>query len=160
MLLFEVTLERKRLTQPMMALISLVTSVPVWPESASGQANQHLDCLRSEIHRSLSSVVEAPQLSIEYERVAKFSLATRKSHYRIGEMISIDLAVLNSSEEPLFFYKDLSGAQDGLQAQDQHGNKIDLRFWGTPSIAIASESYTLVQPGDVVVKSLLILCGC
>ena len=160
MLLFKVTLKRKSLTQPMIALIALVTYVPVWRESASGQASQHQDCLRSEIHRSLSSAVEAPQLGVEYKRVAKFGLATRKSHYRIGEMISIDLAVLNNSEEPLFFYKDFSDTQDGLQAQDQHGNKIDLRFWVIPSIAIASESYTTIKPGDVVVKSLLVLCGC
>jgi hypothetical protein len=44
-----------------------------------------------------------PDLGVEYSQIARFKLASRKSVYHVNEIISIDLAILNTSATPIFF---------------------------------------------------------
>jgi hypothetical protein len=46
----------------------------------------------------LADVKKRRDLGADYGRVARFRLASRKTTYHVGEMVTIDLAMMNVSE--------------------------------------------------------------
>src|SRR5688500_126601 len=87
-----------------MALSVLLWAVLLWIglETATGQRR---DCNDPSRYRTLTSVEDHPKLGIEYTQVARFKLASRKTEYRVGEIISVDVAMLNASKTPNCFLK-------------------------------------------------------
>ncbi|MGH9932191.1 MAG: hypothetical protein ACREA9_23565, partial [Pyrinomonadaceae bacterium] len=70
-----------------------------------GAVAQIRRCQDPSVQRGVDDVKARPKLGVEYERVATFKLASRKTTYRIGEMISLDLAILNAAKTLVFFHK-------------------------------------------------------
>lgn len=98
-----------------------------------------------------------PDLGIEYATAAKLKLASRKTKYRLGEMISLDLAMLNTTKTPVFFYRLL---QPNFDVSDHRGNSVDIVPYLIVEPAPGSDLYTLLQPGEIMTKSFEVLAGC
>jgi hypothetical protein len=54
---------------------------------------------------SLALAGERPDLAVDYGVTAKLKLVSRKTTYRVGEMISLDIAMLNTSDSPIYLHK-------------------------------------------------------
>jgi len=110
----------------------------------------------------LRYVVEAkdkPDLAINYERVARFKLASRKTNYRLNEMISIDLAMLNVSSRPVFF-RELSAPDVRLVAYNDNGVEVKIAGYVIYQLGVSKETYTLLKPNTMTTSSLNLLVGC
>jgi|SRR5581483_1683773 len=90
--------------------------------SVLGQSNE---CREDETKRDLIGVEEHPPNAIDYSNVAAFKLISRKSSYRIDEMISIDMAILNRSNGPVFFSK-FTGYNLTVTATNESGAEIRI----------------------------------
>lgn len=76
-------------------------------------------------HPSQRKIAEArtlPHMGVEHLRVTKLKLTSRKTAYRVGEMISLDVAIMNISDDPIFL--------DGLTYAefDAHDTKKKKRY--------------------------------
>lgn len=78
-------------------LASLVTSQSLIGQSTRGK--------KAQPSAGLEDIKKRPDLGVDYARVAKFKLASRKTTYRVGEMMSIDLAIMNASSTAVFSTK-------------------------------------------------------
>lgn len=98
-----------------------------------------------------------PELGVESSIVARLKLASRKNYYRIGELISLDSALINLSGKPVFL-KDLKGIE--FSATDNAGKEIDVVQYINISSDITLDSFRLVQPGELIQHTVNILVGC
>ena len=102
---------------------------------------------------------EQPHLGIEYSSAVKFKLISRKSSYHIGEIVSLDIAMLNATKEQFFIHK-LSGPTVTPKVFDEKGIEVSI----TPSIialeGIVPQSYSLLGSGEIIVGSIQMLAGC
>ena len=98
-----------------------------------------------------------PEGAAVYEAVARFRLASRKTTYRLGELISVDFALLNYSKESLFILSDFSPS---FRVLSKSGNEVHVIPYGIFERVVDASSYTLTEPNDFIVKSSLILVGC
>jgi len=121
-----------------------------------GQVRQHKVV---SAQRGVSDIVEQPRLGVEFSKVAKIKLATRKVSYRIGEMISLDVAILNTSVTPVFFHK-LSGPLITISARDESGTDTPVFERVGTLEATAPESYSLIEPNEILIGRFDILSSC
>lgn len=120
---------------------------------------QNRRCRDTFAQRTARDIQERPQLGANYSRVAQFRLASRKRSYRIGEMISLDVAMLNMTDQPIFFHK-LSGPAIVIKADDNKGVEIPVTPSSIDLEGVIPQSYLLLNPNEVVVASFQLLAGC
>jgi hypothetical protein len=142
----------------MRILVTVVVATMVLASSsvAIGQAWQNKPNLA---HRVTKDRRERPGLGIEYSLAAKVKLASRKSSYRLGEMIGFDIAVLNASNKPVFFHK-LSGPTMVLKVFDERGAVVGISPRIIALEGIVPEAYSLLGPGEILIGSSQVLTGC
>jgi hypothetical protein len=98
-----------------------------------------------------------PDLAIEYSRVARFKVASHKQTYHIGELISLDMAVLNISEKPIFFAKI---SQPQFYLYDDQGQEQKVVPYIIVCLAINIDSFELLEPKIMTLESMQLLLGC
>jgi len=98
-----------------------------------------------------------PELGVDYFSTAKFKLASRKKYYRIGELISLDTALINVSGKPVFL-RELRGVE--FSATDNTGKEVDVVQYINVSSDITPDSFRLVQPGEMIQHTVHFLAGC
>lgn len=98
-----------------------------------------------------------PDLSVPYAETAKLKLASRKTTYRLGEMISLDFAMLNTASVPVFFYR---LTQPNFQVSFPKGRPVRIVPYLIIEPVPDADLYTLLQPGEVMTKSFEVLAGC
>ena len=98
-----------------------------------------------------------PDLAIKFEDVAQLKIGSRKSMFHMGEMITIDIALLNTSPQPLFFRK-LSDLD--INATSSTGQKMAVQRYGVPERAMVPAAFVRLSPGEIVVNSFQLLVGC
>jgi hypothetical protein len=96
-------------------------------------------------------------LGLEYASAAKLKLASRKKTYHLGEMISLDLAMLNTTKAPIFFSRLL---QPNFYVRDHRGNSMDIVPYLVVESAPSPDLYALIQPDEIMTKSFDVLAGC
>jgi len=106
---------------------------------------------------NIGSAKEHPNNAIGYRDVAAHKLASRKTAYRRGEFVVLDLAVRNTSKSEVFFLSDFSIE---FQAWDRAGRQIHVSPYGILERVVNDTSFTLTEPDDFIVVSALILIGC
>ncbi len=121
--------------------------------------SQSRRCQEPPAHRGTSDLRSRAQLGDEYSSVARFKIASRKHTYHIGEMISIDLAILNTARAPVFFHK-LLVPSITLNVRNDTGIEGSIREYTTILEGIVPESYELLQPSNIVLGSFQLLAGC
>jgi hypothetical protein len=124
-------------------------------------ANQRQQCKDTVVkpRRSLSPVNERKQLGSDYSRVARFKLISRKKTYRVGEIINLDLAFMNSSEEKIFF-RGFSDTYINLEVRDEKGNMVKVLPYDNSLKGLTSDSYILVEPDSIITWTYELLTGC
>jgi len=63
----------------------------------AASASQNSNQAKGRPKQYIETVKLRPDLGAEYSQAASIKLASRKSSYRVGEMISVDVAFLNRS---------------------------------------------------------------
>ena len=99
-----------------------------------------------------------PDLGVDYAEVVKFKLASRKTTYHVGEMISIDLAFMNVSDAAVFLHK-LDQPSLELRAQDAKGASVSINEYYTVLEGVAPKSYQRIEPGYLLSESFQLLVG-
>lgn len=107
--------------------------------------------------RDTVEISERPDLAIDYAKVSRVKLASRKKSYHLGEMMSLDVALLNTSSVPIFFRK---FDQPNFNVQDRQGKKVSLIPYIFVEAPTSVDSYVLLQPGEMVIRSFEVLAGC
>lgn len=123
-------------------------------------ANQRKRCKDVVVtpRRSVSRVEERPQLGVDYSQVAKFKLISRKKTYHLGEMISLDLALLNISGSKIFFRK-LSDFNITLAVRDEKGSTVEIWSYTIDLEAVVSDSYVVVDPDSIITWTYQLISG-
>lgn len=138
----------------LLAIVGL-TMVVLEP-STIGQSNRPG---KNEYEKHVEAGRLHPHLTAEYSRVAAIKVASRKSTYHLGEMITVDVALLNTAKVPMFFHK-LDFPTVALKALDNEGKETHVFLNTTILEGITVDSYSLLPPGGVLVKSFLIATQC
>jgi hypothetical protein len=105
----------------------------------------------------VAEVTVRPDLSIPYSRALRFKLASRKRQYHFGEMISIDLAVMNISANPIFL-DDLRYAE--FEVQDKSRPEVSLLPYLFVERNVLPEMFSLLGSNTFAVKTVHVLAGC
>jgi hypothetical protein len=84
-------------------------------------------------------------------------LASRKETYHRSEMISLDVAILNSSKDAAFLLSDFTPR---FHIQDESGKELVIMPYGFPAGGITPSSFTLVEPNEILTKYFDLLAGC
>lgn len=101
---------------------------------------------------------DRPELGANLAGAAKFKLATRKTEYRLGEMFTIDTALLNASNDKGYFPSLQTWVK--LQARDAKGEKAQLIRYISAQFLLTPDLYSLLGPNEMDVESFRILAGC
>ena len=98
-----------------------------------------------------------PGLAANIDDVAELKIASRKLVFQLGEMITLDVALLNRSPRPAFFRKlsDLS-----IVVLSSTGQTLPIQEYGVVDRAMTSAAFVQLQPGEISVQSFHLLAGC
>lgn len=106
----------------------------------------------------ISPVKYRPLLRIDYSGAAEFKTVSRKAEYRIGELISIDMGLINISDKPINFLSLDKFAQ--IIIEDGKGNNIPVQPFAIADYFMSSANYTLLDSGEFDSASVLFVLGC
>lgn len=98
-----------------------------------------------------------PDLAIEWQKVARVKIVTRKETFRVGEMINIDIAVINESRRPVFFR---SIDSPTLYVRDQSGRPVATVPYIIRELSWTPSLFELVSEGEFLSYSFPLLAGC
>lgn len=108
-------------------------------------------------NRWVESAKSRPDLSVKFDSVAQLKIAVRKSTFHIGEMIDLNIAVLNSSKKGVFFPLMLDPQIDVQSPSDE---SVKVRLYGTAERTMVPSSFTLLAPSEADTASFQLLAGC
>lgn len=97
------------------------------------------------------------EYSIAFSNISELKLSSRKTRYRMGELLSLDAALINSSDKPIYLteLRDLS-----FSARNIAGNKVGVANYVEISSDVSPDSFQLVQAGEMITHTVHILVGC
>jgi hypothetical protein len=138
------------------ALVAL-TALSIQEHTAVAQEKR---CTESELLRSrhLEQLKKRPDLGIDYARVTKFKLASRKTTYRMDELINLDLAMLNTFTAPVFF-KDLAGNSLIITVLDEKGAEVEVKSYFFTTEIATEEQYKKERPEEMIGGTFQLLAG-
>jgi hypothetical protein len=105
----------------------------------------------------IAQVDKRPELSIPILDTARFKVASRKTTYHIGEMIDVDLAILNTSDRRVYFRR-LSNAEVFL-SKANHRKEKSVDYIMTEVTPIP-ETYALLDTHEMFSATYRLLAGC
>jgi hypothetical protein len=94
--------------------------------------------------------------TVDYQSVAEFKTLSRKKEFRVGELISIDVALLNKSKESTYFL-DLEN-WGRISVFDSAHKKIAIR--GGSVCAFRARTFNLLGSGEYDSSFFIYLIGC
>lgn len=103
-------------------------------------------------------VSKKPELGADISKVARFKLASQKTDYRLGEMITLDAAMLNVAGTPILF-PDLQQPMR-LEVLDESGGKTKIIQYIDLVIVLTANYYSLLNPNEMTTASYNLLAGC
>jgi hypothetical protein len=139
----------RRLGPIICALLLMMWTVRLATEPIQAQVNG----LRTQVESAKSR----PDLAVELESVTQLKVASRKLTFHAGEMIGLDIALLNSSKRPVFFRR-LSAPR--INVQSLTGEPLRIQPYGVVERAATPSSFTLVAPNEFDTGTFQLLVGC
>lgn len=109
------------------------------------------------IKKSISNINQHPELGAEFSEAIDFRLDSRKSIYRLGELMSLDLAMLNKSEESVFTR---IPKVPNLYLQRVGGEEKVVIPYHIIDQAVVPELFSQLKKNWMVSQSILLLLGC
>lgn len=110
-------------------------------------------------YRDLAYFTDRPKLGVEFNKSTSFKLESRKSEYRVGELFSLDLAILNILDKPIFIHN-LDYSRINFRVQDDSGKEVGLISYTAALEACMPEHYQLLESKRFLTKSFSALVGC
>lgn len=103
-------------------------------------------------------VSKRPELGTDISKVARFKLASRKTDYRLGEMITLDVAMLNVASTPVFF----PNLQEPMRLEvlDEKGTKVLVSQYLDLYLVLSADYYSLLNPNEMAAASYDVIAGC
>jgi hypothetical protein len=138
------------------ALIFVASLIMTADVLVSARASQRR---KSEPKRYVYERTARPGSEIEYPRAVKFKLGSRKSTYRRGEIITLDLAMLNVSGRNLFLHK-MVMPNVSLRVRSDGANAARISTYLLVLEAVVPGSYEYVGKDQLISGSLQILVDC
>ena len=113
--------------------------------------NEHRE---SQIKSYVETAKSHPDLAVSYPQVSALRISSRKSTYRRDEILSLDIALINLKDQPIFFHK--------LTVPTLEVRADDKRVLGMTTVleGVATDSFDLVEPDSILKKSFQIFCWC
>src|SRR5262245_14431672 len=108
-----------------------------------------------EIH--LEEARGRPELGLDYAKVANCKLSSFKTSYRIGEMMTLDIALLNVADRPIRF-RNLSNVE--MYLNSDVGTSAPASPYLIVESPITHKSYKIVEPEKIMTRSIQLLLGC
>lgn len=139
----------------------LLISVLLITSASAGVNAQNKGCGQAERsnRRYIARASKQPHLGVDYGRVAKLKLASRKTTYRLDELMSLDLALLNTAATPVFS-KDLTASSVRLTAQRENGARVRVFEFVVQQPGAAREQYGLLNANGMIAAPVQLLVGC
>jgi len=105
----------------------------------------------------LARVQDRPQLAVQLPSVAKLKIDSRKRGYRIGELLTLDVALLNTSIEPTYFPQVASGR---TFFKDQIGREKSNTAYIEPDTMPMAQSYRRLGTNEISFTTIHLMIGC
>ena len=105
----------------------------------------------------LARAKDRPDLAVDVAKVARFKIASRKTIYHLGEMMNVDVALLNISEQPLYFQRLLTAE---AYTRDPQGIEIHSTKYFVSDTMPRPQTYVLQNPNRVSFTSHQLLSEC
>jgi len=99
-----------------------------------------------------------PDLAGDLASVAQLKLASRKTRYRVGEIITADLAIINISDHAIFLPNPRETPVT-FMAEDRAGKSVPLFPYREILLVAMPEAYQLAEPDQMTYASFRILAG-
>jgi hypothetical protein len=130
-----------------MRLITTLILAAAMAEILLFYGSQNQDMRHQTIQKPMQrpSVVLAdqrPEYAVAFSNISVLKLASRKTTYRMGELLSLDAALINSSDKPIFL-RELRHLS--FSARNSVGNKVDVGNYVEVSSDVSADSFQLVQ---------------
>jgi hypothetical protein len=110
-----------------------------------------------QIKSFLSTAEKSPHLTIDYSKTVRFKLASHKPTYRVGELLALDLALLNEKDDLIFTS---IPASPNLYFRRQSGLDLLVTPYIITRSSITIDSFKLLKRDQWVSHSILLLIGC
>lgn len=107
--------------------------------------------------RRVERAQSRPDLAVQFEHVAQLKIASRKSTFHLGEMITLDVAILNTSSRPVFFHDILDLRTN---AKTPEGETMRIQSYGVAERVTVPSSFTRLPKDEVLLRSVQLLAGC
>jgi len=114
---------------------------------------------RGPMIRHLKERHDLRDMGVDYSKVARFKIVSRKTTYRVGELASIDIAILNVSDKPIYFYE-LEYPILRLSGSDKDAKQELIHELFSELIGIVPESFRRIEPGRILNRSFYLIIGC
>lgn len=98
-----------------------------------------------------------PDLAAAFDDVAQLKIVARKPNYHIGEMITLDIALINRSSRQLFVRK-LSEVQ--VNVRNSTGKSITVQTYVVADRALVPSSFVRLPANEMSLHSFQLLVGC
>jgi hypothetical protein len=108
----------------------------------------------------LATSQDRPSLAIDISRVAQFKLASRKKAYRSDELVSLDMAMLNTSKDPTYFQRMINESSISLRIVAPTGETTTIRPYILANNMLTLDSFRLVVSNGLHLDTLYILADC
>jgi hypothetical protein len=116
--------------------------------------SQKNECLNASANRGLVELKRNPKKGIEFSSSVKFKIATRKTAYKVNEMIEINLAMLNISKDSIFI-RNLDNIS--LEIRDEHGNLMDFSPY---EVNVITPTFKLISPREIIIGRYSLFTNC
>ena len=133
----------------MRAFLLLLTtlSTTFYYSSIAGQQK------RSPLRETVGQVVSVdsrPTRATDWQEVAELKLVARKNTFHVGEMINVDIAMMNQSSEEIFFR---SINSPSFVATDEAGKSIAVVPYVVTEFTYTTDLFKLVRASDTTASS-------
>lgn len=105
----------------------------------------------------LDNASKHEELKMPYEGAIKLKIASRKLDYHLGEIISLDIAALNFSDEPLHI---LALTEVEILVRKNSGKTVNVIPYYLNTKLIDAEHYKILQPRKMIVEWIPLHIGC
>jgi hypothetical protein len=139
------------------AIISMAFAMSM-PDQAAAQSERSQTSSQVAGRPSAVRVSKRPEFGVEISKVARFKVASRKTDYRLGEMITLDVAMLNVAATPVFF-RDLQEPMR-LEVLDERGTKVQVSEYLGFYLVLSADSYSLLNTNEMNIASYDVIAGC
>src|SRR5688572_5620161 len=107
---------------------------------------------------TLASSETRRDLAMQYSEASKFKAASQNTKYRYGDLMSVDVAILNTSAVDVYSLRlDLFA---DISVTDLAGKQVPIMLYGSPDFILLPQLYLRLKAGNSNFAHILLRIGC